>query len=269
MTTPLTSRIIEITEPCSDNGKKFVETRRLDTIRRLLALSAYTCLADLPLAKIYSHSGFDRAKPAVLISCHIDSVYEAYHAALIGSELHGTFDNSACNAVAIECMLHNHLPAQSLVAFTGDEEDESRGADQTVEFLHQQRMLKRLEIAIALDLTEEAYGQCCTVENVFRRKRNRPSSLLRFESKKAFVAHLVNLIGPIPVIVDAEADESWQYDEYDLNCFSLCLPCRVLGSDMHESEGVAIRAQSADGYMRTLQRLMEAIDRDLAARGML
>ena len=67
-----------------------------------------------------------------------------------------------------------------------------------------------------------------------------------------------------PVFVkNAEADEAWQYDEYDLNCFSLCLPCRILGSDMHANTGVAISTDSLIGYMNALGQIAQAINMDL------
>jgi len=57
---------------------------------------------------------------------------------------------------------------------------------------------------------------------VFIEKAN-GTSLLKFGRKRQLKEYLTKIIDSPVFIKDAEADESWQYDEYDLNCFSLCL----------------------------------------------
>ncbi|MHB9030286.1 MAG: hypothetical protein ACYC9O_16080, partial [Candidatus Latescibacterota bacterium] len=73
-------RIAELTAPCSDNGVNFIQTKRLDLIKSSLADSLYECIADMPLAKVYRHRAFQAQKPVLLVSCHIDSIYEEYYA---------------------------------------------------------------------------------------------------------------------------------------------------------------------------------------------
>lgn len=266
----LVRRLAQLTVPSTDDGAQFVRTDRLEQIRGDLDASAYRCLGDVPLAAIYFHRDYQPSRPTILISNHIDSVYGDYFCDAGETTIRGTFDNSACNAVAVELMLAELLPPQTLIAFTGDEEADSGGVDQTVYFLQDHPpVYENLEAVVALDLTEEAYERHhFTIENYFIERQNR-DSLLQFARKRDFKRYLVDRLGNEPhFIKNAEPDESWQYDEHDLNCFTFCLPCRVLGSDMHDNDGVAIRRDSLIAYAKTFAQLAQAIDRDLAKREM-
>ena len=264
----LVRRLKRLTVPSADDGVRFVRTERLERIRSTLNGSLYCGMGDVPLALVYGHREYQPTRPTILISNHIDSVYENYFCNADGVEIKGTFDNSACNAIAVELMLAELLPTQALVAFTGDEEEDSAGVDHAVGFLQaHEAAFWNLEVVVALDLTEVSYGsQHFTIENYFIEHQNQ-KSLLQFKRKRNFKEHLVDMLGMTPFFVkDAEPDESWQYDEYDLNCFTFCLPCRVLASDMHDDDGVAVLRDSLIVYAETLARLTQAIDRDLAKR---
>ena len=260
------SRISRLTVPFSDDGKKFIRTDRLALITEALRDSDYNCLADLSLAKVYNHRDFQSGKPSILVSCHIDSVYGEYFARLQDGELYGTFDNSACNAVLVEAMLQALLPVQVLVTFTGDEEKKSRGADRTIEFLQKMDVFKNLEMVITLELTEEHFDSChFTIENHCVEKKNK-ESLLKFGKKQDMMDYLSAMIDSPVFIKNAEPDESWLYREYDLNCFTLCLPCRLLGEDMHDDTGVAIKEESVTGYIEALKQITQAISDNLNSK---
>jgi len=260
----LPSRIIQLTVPCSDNGERFTRTDRLDLIQKTVANLEYDVLGDWPLAKVYRHRAFQPDRSAILISSHIDSLYDDYYATTKDGELQGTFDNSACNAITVEGMINNLFPSQVLISFTGDEEGNSKGVDQTIESLQEKNIFANLEMVISLDLTEEHYRFChFTIENYFIEQDN-TRSLLRFGSSRDLKTYLREMIISPKFVKDAEADESWQYNEYDLNCFSLCLPCRLLGTDMHANAGVAILCESLIGYWNALGQLSQAINNDLA-----
>ena len=256
----LWQRIAELTIPSADNGERFYRRERLEKIEQLLEQSPYRPAWQQPLARIYRHHRFQNDAPALLLSCHIDSLYDHYHVESDETELRGTFDNSACNAVLVELMRANRLPPQALISFTGDEEGESRGVDQTLDSLSTVGVFERLELAITLDLTaEDAEEHCFTIENCFVESEN-TASLLRFDTPAALCAELQELLPPgAPIWEEGEADESWQYDEYDLNCFSFCLPCRLLGDDMHDQRGMAIAKQTVVGYAKMLERLVGRI----------
>jgi hypothetical protein len=124
------------------------------------------------------------------------------------------------------------------------------------------------EKVITLDLTEESYGaRHFTIENHCVEKRNR-ESFLTFGKKQHMVDYLSAMIESPVFVKNAEPDESWLYREYDLNCFSLCLPCRLLGEDMHDDTGVAVKEDSVTGYIEVLRRLTQAIYEDLSHKAM-
>jgi hypothetical protein len=55
---------------------------------------------------------------------------------------------------------------------------------------------------------------------------------------------------------EAEADESWAYDEKGIPCFSLCIPVE---GNMHRNAGVLVSRESLRGYTCALERLLRAV----------
>jgi len=264
----LISRIEQLTVPSSDDGVIFTRTDRLARIRAALEDSHYRCLADLPLAKIYHHVRFRERSPFLLISNHIDSAYEDYYFSKKKGMIYGTLDNSACNGVVVELMVKGRLPPQTLVAFTGDEEDGCAGVDQIMQYLSAlNAMIGNLEVVIVLDLTEEFFeSHHYSIENYFVRRQG-TGSALHFDKKRDFRTYLDDKFqGKSAFLLDAEPDESWEYDEHDMNCFSFCLPCRLLGRDMHSTKGVAIKLESVKKYAEALTTLAQAIEKDLVMK---
>jgi len=271
-----------LTVPSSDDGYAFVDLSRLTQIEQILQdAHAYLPFAKMPLARLYRHTGFDATKPYCLVSCHVDSVYDHYYSdtprgdlggagerAFEGLqrggrllpaygihteddfEIRGTYDNAACNAILVDLMVSGELPPQVVVTFTGDEEYDSGGADQTIACLEAQKIREGLAFACVMDLTEEAYRHhAITIENIFKHNKELLS--------KRFPHGILEDLGvSVHVIKDAAPDESWQYDEHHCNAFSLCLPCRLLGEDMHEDEGVAIRLDALFLYRHYVAALL-------------
>jgi len=252
------------TIPSYDNGQVFTDTTRLDFIRRTLQASNYSCIAECPLALMYKRNDFVETKPFIILSCHADSIYEQYFFRRDATELHGTFDNSACNAVALNAMLESQLGPQVIVCFTGDEERRSRGAGQVINTLTERGLFELLEMAIVMDLTEEEFGKPCTAENLAVKDSGNNKSLLRFSGKNELGRYICGILPNTPLIKNGDPDEAWKYDEYNINCFSLCLPCRLLGRDMHDSRGVALARDSVLKYATALAELAAAIEKDMA-----
>lgn len=269
-TTPSCRALIDIIEkltvPCADDGDTFTQVDRLNLIRSALASRGrYRSWADLPLAKLFAHERFEDHRPFVLVSCHIDSVYKRkwYYAKEKDKgekgELWGTFDNSACNALLLHAMMFDKLPPQVLVAFTGNEERKMRGVKRTVKHLADHGAFWNLELVVTLDVTEECYGKHdITIENIFVESRNSRSKM-RFSGKGELRKKLEGLLHEPHVIKNGAQDEAWEYDECDLNCFSLCLPCRAIREDIHEKEGVAIRTNSLLPYYNTFIDLVTKV----------
>jgi hypothetical protein len=256
----LTEMICDLTLPCADNGEEFTDVERIDRINKLLCQSHYFCLEKTPLAQVWGHRDFDPSLPMVLISSHIDSLYTRYHAGCSDGILCGTFDNSITNAIVIYLMLGNLLPTQTLVAFTGDEEYDSNGADQVMTVLSKLHTSPlHPQFVLVLDITEEAYDtHGFTFENLFCQTSKKPRVLLRFQKKREIKTLICGGFAPVDVFVikNGEADESWQYNEYDLNCCSLCLPCKTLTGDMHDNQGVFVKQNSVIEYADALQKIV-------------
>ena len=91
-----------------------------------------------------------------------------------------------------------------------------------------------------------------------RASQESPSVQIRFEKKRNLAQFLRNLLAPSDsvIIKDGEPDESWQYDEHDLNCFAFCLPCKTITGDMHDEEGVHVTESSAHHYANTLAKVL-------------
>ena len=266
MTFGLIDLVENLTVPSQDDGRQFVRRERIIEISRRLEDAPYARLGNEPLALVWRHRDLRTDAPFVLLSTHVDSVYLRYSCVVGEREIRGTLDNSATNAVALHLMLAGSLDPQVVVAFTGDEEEDCQGADAALSCCSGLGEVPGLpEMVVTLDLTEERFGMSpFTVENYFRRKGT-PRTRLRFDSKKSLKAFIAEkLPGMDPAFIpDAEPDESWQYDEHDLNCFSLCLPCRCLGADMHDEVGVVVRRDDATAHARALVELLRNVAADV------
>nr|WP_321500787.1 M28 family peptidase [uncultured Dethiosulfovibrio sp.] len=258
-----------LTVPCSDNGTEFIRSDRIDKISSVLDNSNYKLLGRDQLAYLYCHNEYSPEKPAIILSSHVDSLYGSYFSEIVGDELHGTMDNSASNGVLVELMKRNGLPPQALVAFTGDEENDSKGVDQVISITKNTHdIFANIGLVISLDLTERCFKKkSFTAENCFVGENKQLACC--FDKKRDLKTFLEEILGKGTRFIgdkDAEQDESWQYDEYNLNCFTLCLPCRVLGEDMHDDEGVAVKIESFRRYSRALQALTLVVDKDLQGK---
>ncbi|MBP5542790.1 MAG: hypothetical protein ILM98_01835 [Kiritimatiellae bacterium] len=241
-----------------DDGKRFTNTARTDAIAECLAGSAWRLFHDGSLAKIYAHREFDPAKPAVVVSSHIDMVARRCYANCEGEVWKGSFDNLITNAVVVACMLGNAFDSNVLVAFTGDEEKDLGGADEVAETLERRGI--KVRFVVVTDVTCEGWddGKAFTIENILpeedKANQQRVATALR-----EIVSGLDenSCIGP-----DEYQDEAWEYDEYDLPCCSVCIPCG--GDDMsdcdymHLEEGVEIRRAAIEKYAEALTAVVNA-----------
>jgi hypothetical protein len=269
--------------PCSDDGRKFVETKRIKVIKKFLKNSGYILMKDDGLSLIYCKENFFDNLRTILISCHIDSLYEKYfYEEYSDSEIIGSFDNSICNAIILKLMTEKVLPVNVIVAFTGNEENDCKGVDDTVNYLMSKKKLwDDLELVISLDVTSEGYkNHSFTIENFFIDSSPSDHSKLHFNTKDDFKKYLEKVLKVffpnrnIQFIPDdkADADESWQYDEYCLNCFSFCIPSKPHPDNedsetsdwMHHNKGIIIKKKSIKEYSKTLSHLITKICNDIA-----
>lgn len=239
------SLLRSVTVDCKDNGREFTVADRIAVIGRLLEGTSYSLVAREPLALLFAKRVPQEGEKVVLVSSHVDCVYGKCFCTDEGDCLRGTFDNSFGNTAVLWCMINDTLPDNVVVAFTGDEERDSRGAVQALLALG--NIGCNVSSAIVQDVTNEGWesGALFTIENDSG-----------FDLMQAYdlVASLEPYSGNFAFRHDAEPDESWDYAEYGIPCLTLCAP---VGGNMHGDEGVLLRKESAAEYCKVLVLLAD------------
>ena len=232
-----------VTVDCKDNGERFTVTDRVAVIEQMLEQTDYKLIGRQPLALLYSKRELREGDRVLLISSHIDCVYGRCFCNDEGECMRGTFDNSFGNAAVLWSMVHDRLPDNVVVAFTGDEEHDSHGALQTVEALA--GMGVEISMVLVQDVTNVGWesGALFTIENDLGidilTGYNIISSLEQYGGRFAFKHN-------------AEPDESWDYADCGVPCFTLCVP---VGGELHGDAGVLLRKESATEYCNVLSLL--------------
>ncbi|MBQ7501862.1 M20/M25/M40 family metallo-hydrolase [bacterium] len=251
-----------------DNGRRFEITDRIDKInallwnsrwRRVNAQGIFHLFAAKPLKEI--------DKPVILVSSHIDchkNISSCFTKFEENGLMLGTYDNCITNAAILQLMLNDRLPDNVVVAFTGDEEEESRGAKQVCRYL--QGLKQKIAAAAVLDVTDQGWEQQAdfTVENNFWSDplgRHVIESAEKLPASWYFVPEDVENVPSYiknerVILIEAECDESWDYDEFDLQCFSFCLP--VCGP-MHSDSGVLARRDGFVKYTEALEYILGSL----------
>lgn len=230
----------QLTVSSSDNGKVFTDLARLEAIAAKLKDSNYQLWHSGNLYRIYAHKAYDPARPAILISSHADAVHAHHFVHHFTELLLGTFDNSATNAVIVELMTDAGFDPQVLIAFTGDEERDIKGAAEVAGYLRQSQI--SVPVIIVADVTHSGWSEAYdyTIENIF------PED----DTQKDFVRQLCRLLEDAvvsrPLVVwEAVPDEAWLYRDLGYRCFSLCLPT---DGNMHGQQGILLRKNSLLQY---------------------
>ena len=232
-----------VTVDCKDNGECFTVTDRVAVIERMLEKTEYRQISRQPLALLYAKRQVREGDRVLLISSHIDCVYGSCFCTDEGDNMRGTFDNSFTNAALLWNMLHDRLPDNVVVAFTGDEESDSQGAVQTVVALGQ--MGCEVAAALVLEVTNEGWESSAlfTLENDLGidilTGYNIISSLEQYGGRFAFKHN-------------ALPDESWDYADYGIPSLTLCVP---VGGELHGDAGVLLRKNAALEYCNVLPLL--------------
>ena len=268
-----------------DNGKEFTHTKRLGAIKKAAANTEYRLIAEKPLFHLYAKDGLENiGDNIVVISSHADCVKSITEFFTEKEEnlLKGTFDNSITNTAALLLMEKGSLPSNIVFAFTGDEERNSLGAKALTEFLHSKG---KYFFAVVLDVTYEGYAQNMpfTVENDFwygaKPKYGDCGKTVISAADKAseywgfvaasriivpeYIPARCKLVDEYGDLIESACDESWLYDEYDVPCFSLCLP--TCGS-MHSNAGLIAKEESFGIYVKALENIAEDIGKLFAER---
>ena len=249
-----------------DNGRYFIDTQRADKIINLLFDSKYRKVNSDGLYMLYSAKPLCEVSDPIIISTHIDCVSEitnCFTRDYDQEKIIGTFDNCITNAAILTLMVNNRLPENVLVAFTGDEESGSKGATQLSTFLAKRNIYPPV---IVLDVTNMGWNTKAdfTIENNLWDDTLGYLVIKTFDQTDFSWKFVPSDIYDIPDYVDnshiirieAEEDESWEYDEHDLECFSFCLP---VSGEMHGNNGVLARKTSCTNYIEALLNVIKNI----------
>lgn len=236
----------QLTVGSCDDGKTVTDTTRMDTIARLLENSVYRPVYSGNLCRVYARK--EETSCQTLISSHIDAVYSRFFVEQTADGWKGTFDNSATNAVVVDMMLRDALPPHCLVAFTGDEEINSKGAEEVMQWMSGQSI--RPAKVLVLDVTNEGYAD----EAAYAIENDSGFDIL---SGYRIVSALQEAQVMCTVVTDAEPDESWTYSKgvegyAPLPCLSLCIPA---DGELHGAAGVCIRKAAVPLYQQMLATL--------------
>jgi hypothetical protein len=169
----------------------------------------------------------------------------------------GTFDNSITNAVVTHLMLKEQLYDNVIIAFTGDEERDCIGASQVAKYLSMNNVKPAL--TIVLDVTSEGWetNSDFTIENNFFNDELGKKVISLSKSISQNFKFVPSDPDDIPHYVDKDhlipreawADESWEYDEFNLQCFSFCIPTK---GNMHSNNGIYARKKSVEKFEKAL-----------------
>ncbi len=251
-----------------DNGKQFKETERIDAITSLLWDSKYRRINAEGLFILYASKPLNNYKDrdAVVVTSHIDcerNITRCFSQRDHDGMMKGTYDNAVTNAVITYLMMKGSLPDDILIAFTGDEEVDSRGAAQLANFLEKRGI--NVRHIFVLDVTDMGWNEAAdfTIENNFW---NGDCGRAIVEAAQALPYNWrfvpsdcddVPYFVPKEFVIDeeAEADESWELDELDINCCSLCIPVK---GEMHSNLGVLMRESSLYNYADAVERIIKS-----------
>jgi len=251
----LFSTLERISVPSRDDGTRFIDKRRRDEIKRIVDSTVFFPVTDDDFLYVVNASD-DGKGSTVLISCHIDDVCgENLWVKRAGEGVRGTLDNNASIAALLGAMKENILPPNTYIAFTGDEENEGRGAEKTMTFLKERKseIFERLELVIVADVSAAGWGHDVTLEN-FSFRNEQLLSMITHALRKNNVAY-----GIIPPECSLP-DESDIYKGFDLNVFALCLPVNVLcesgnGCDLALCENGRIKEHCTKGIETTFRKM--------------
>lgn len=250
-----------------DNGKNFINTHRLDVIDNELKDSTYHRMNDTGLFYLYAKKSLDQMKePLVVISSHIDcqhAITKCFSEVREDGTLKGTYDNSITNTAVLGLMKENRLADNVVIAFTGDEEENSFGAISVSRYLKEKQ---KKFIVIVLDVTDMGWEEKAdfTIENDFWNEQLGKKVISILENIHYDWRYIPSDPDAIPkyiprecvINVEAEPDESWAYDEENVSCFSLCIPTK---GPMHSNRGVLARQKSFLHYTEVLEQIANQI----------
>lgn len=288
---------LEIPCVSKNSDSSFSDTRRLDAIQEEVEKSNsryrlingkknyYKLYGQMKLEDLSKE--YDRV---ILVSSHADNLQSEPRYQDVGDEIRGIFDNAGTNAVCTYIMKYASLPQNVLFGFTSDEEYGSKGAKKLAKKLKKYFGEGNVDV-IVLDVTYGWQdGVDFTIENDFIYEKYQGELFIKKVCQAAndsgyswqflmadeddksmnfdeyissdtiagYMKKYSEATGGCKTVVYAEGpDESAEYDENDLNVFSLCLPCSAdSGYEMHSPEGFMISKRVVCNYTDFLMKVL-------------
>jgi len=267
----------------TDDGKKFIDTSRLDRIERELKDSPYRYCEKGKLFHAYARVPFEKLdQDVIVITSHVDFKRgtEKCFAKVESDVMVGTFDNSITNAAILSLMKEDPLPRNTVVVFTGDEEEGSGGAKEFARLIR--KKWKKHMKAIVLDVTSDGLGAdasftiengCFTNDKTWGRKilswAEDQKENWRFvpykkaDLQRSFIKDTIS--GKNFVKHRAGEDEAYIFKKKDCPGFSFCLPAEFMdpagvfapdGWGMHSPNGLRVKKEKYFHYIRALREVI-------------
>ena len=238
-----------VTCDCKDDGQSFRVTDRIEVIKDYLSDSDYTLLAEEDIFLLYGKKPLEAGAHVILVSSHIDCVFQHCFCREEEYCYRGTFDNSFTNAALLQVMKQGNLPENVVIAFTGDEEKGSAGAIGVNVYLT--RMECTIDFALVLDVTLAGWEH----QHLFAIENDLGIDLL---TAHQIVEWLRPYQGKYEFLHQAEPDETWDYADYGIPCMTLSAP---VDGQMHGEDGVIVRKQTYPVYCDVLQLIVSGLAR--------
>lgn len=232
----------KVNVPCKDNGDSFLVRDKLNAVAQLLKNTSYGLQYEGKLCHIYSPRK-QTDLPIVLISVHVDDVYDVYFFQdEAPDQWRGTFDNCLSAACVLNEMLDGGFAPNVWVAFTGDEENQGKGAVEVCDFL-KHKDINAAQVVVT-EVAHEGWEDCCpfVLEN--------DQNMTFYQASQVFNVLMSYRFAYLHI---AEPDESDVYGRAGLSVLTLSIP---VDGDMHSNEGCCVRYALLPTYCEVLNGLV-------------
>ena len=197
-------------------------------------------------------------EPVIIISSHVDCEHKITDCFsevcdTDNSLIKGTYDNLLTNASIVSLMLEGELPEKNVYNYIDFVPIGVYTDENSIE----------IKCAIVLDVTDMGWKEAAdfTVENDFWNDDIGTKVISSAENSGDNWRFVPSNVMKIPEYVDSERvfyieaapDESWDYNEKGICCFSFCVPTLGL---MHSNEGIFARISSVNKYIYNLKKIV-------------
>lgn len=220
----------EINLPCRDDGKKFTDFRKITRIKTLL--KQFVCEEGNLYRFFYRNKSTN-----LILATHIDCVYNKTYCKTTKKGFFATLDNSLTNAIAIYCVIKYPKVFKNVgILFTGNEEDESKGAREFSQKLNDECFVLNMDVTCGST-------SCPRFENALSALNKNFWNYLEKKEKNFFI------------------DSSFSDDDYrefakaTNNTISYCIPILPKNESknwMHDDEGQFVEYVAIKKYIKVL-----------------